>query len=72
MVALVEDGTKYPGGTILETSLRGTKVVPPPEGFEGFRRALDRTSGLPGEKMKSKGERGALLVEGNPDQRGAE
>ncbi|KAI9779422.1 MAG: hypothetical protein M1839_007387 [Geoglossum umbratile] len=60
MVALVEDGTKYPGGTILETTLGGTHVVPPPEGYELLKAAIERTSWIPGEALKGKGERGGL------------
>jgi hypothetical protein len=61
MAALVEDSVMYPGGTVLETSIRGAKVVPPPEWTEVYRQALDRTSGIPGEKMKKKSETGALV-----------
>ena len=59
MAALVEEGTKYPGGTILQTTRRGTKVLPPPEGYEESIKVISGANGSPGEKIK--GERGALV-----------
>ncbi|KAH0537501.1 hypothetical protein FGG08_005719 [Glutinoglossum americanum] len=58
MAALVEDGTRYPGGTILQTSRRATAIAPPPEGFKILKEIISGSIGLPGERLK--GGRGAL------------
>jgi hypothetical protein len=59
MASLVEEGTKYPGGTILLTSKKVTRLMALPEGLELFTKTITVASTLPTAKIKN--ERGALL-----------